>query len=365
MATISIQKFQSYWRSLYKGDMEIPFSERLLSFLCYHTDVGQIPRGNARSLSPASSHCNAINWRKAITGCYWCSNANTSCQGICCSPLCLLYFHEWCVLKVNKTTQSAICLLPGCEEEKVDKCYNVCSEKHNKEYTEKYYIISQSNDISITSPKWYIDRTKQMPHLLSTTDSRISHTIISKNDIIVETTGNRPVIDEFESMVSQVQNKMNTYFSQLIKTLMSRQDELNSELDEILTNYRQQREKIKELKKLNKLHTKMYSRSTVKEVLDDVTVRVETELSCLKENIPICVEFEWDRRYAKKASKLGTLTHSVSPKPNPSPTRISIASILFPQETQKIQPLPQYYPIPRLSFPPTYNTFKTFTPRMI
>ena len=177
MATISIQKFQSNWRSLYKGDMEIPFSERLLSILCYHTDVGQIPRGNARSMSPASSHCNAINWKKAITGCYLCSNASTSCQGICCSPLCLLYFHEWCVLKVNNTTQSAICLLPGCEEEKVDKCYNVCSEKHNKEYTEKYYIISQSNDISITSPKWYIDRTEQIPQ------KRLDETKMEDHDV--------------------------------------------------------------------------------------------------------------------------------------------------------------------------------------
>ena len=94
----------------------------------------------------------------------------------------------------------------------------------------------------------------------------------------------------------------------------------------------------------------------MKEVLDDVTVRVETELSSLKENIPICVEFEWNQKYAKEASKLGTLTHSVSTKPNPSPTRISNAPIRFTQETQKIQPLSQAYLIQSLSLPPPYNT---------
>ena len=88
MATISIQKFQSYWRSVYKGELEIPFSEQLLSILFYQTDVGQIPRGKAQSISPASSHCNDINWKKAIPGCYWCSNDNTAHQGICCSPNC-------------------------------------------------------------------------------------------------------------------------------------------------------------------------------------------------------------------------------------------------------------------------------------
>ena len=159
MATISIQKFQSYWRSVYKGELEIPFSERLLSILFYQTDVGQIPRGKAQSISPASSHCNDINWKKAIPGCYWCSNGNTGHQGICCSPNCLLYFHEWCVRKVKETTESAVCLLPGCEEENVDKHHSVCSEIHKREYLERYSIV----DGAISSPKWYIDRAVQMP----------------------------------------------------------------------------------------------------------------------------------------------------------------------------------------------------------
>ena len=157
MATASIQKFRSYWSTVYKGDMEIPFSERLLSILYYHTDVGQIPRGKARFLSPASSHCSDINWKKAVIGCYWCSNANTSHQGICCSPACLIHFHEWCVLKVNKTTRFSICLLPGCEEEMIDKSWNVCCQKHSDEYSEKYAIVSQDNDVVISSPKWYAD----------------------------------------------------------------------------------------------------------------------------------------------------------------------------------------------------------------
>ena len=43
MATISIQKFQSYWRSVYKGELEIPFSEQLLSILFYQTDRSDTP----------------------------------------------------------------------------------------------------------------------------------------------------------------------------------------------------------------------------------------------------------------------------------------------------------------------------------
>ena len=164
MATISIQKFQSHWRSIFEGDMEIPFSERLLSILFYHTDVGQIPRGKAVSISPASSHCNDINWKRIIKGCYWCSNTDTSCQGICCSPACLIYFHEWCVRKVNKTTEYSICLFPGCGEENLDKRCSVCCEKHSKDYTDRYSIIPQHSDTSITFPKWYIDRTEQISH---------------------------------------------------------------------------------------------------------------------------------------------------------------------------------------------------------
>ena len=165
MATISIQKFQSHWKSIFEGDMEIIFSERLLSILFYHTDVGQIPRGKATSTSPASSHYNDINWKRIIKGCYWCSNTDTSCQGICCSPACLFYFHEWCVLKVNKTTEYSLCLFPGCGEENLDKRCSICCEKHIKDYTDRYSIIPQHSDASIIlSPKWYIDRTEQISH---------------------------------------------------------------------------------------------------------------------------------------------------------------------------------------------------------
>ena len=321
MATISIQKFQSYWRSVYKGELEIPFSEQLLSILFYQTDVGQIPRGKAQSISPASSHCNDINWKKAIPGCYWCSNGNTGHQGICCSPNCLLYFHEWCVRKVKETTESAVCLLPGCEEENVDKHHSVCSEGHKREYLERYSIV----DSAISSPKWYIDRAVPMPqnksdvtmmdesNSLNSSSSNSSCNYVTR-DFTHKTNVSRLVVNEFENIASAVQNKIKVYFSQLIETLTNRQAELISELEKTVCRYKQQREKIIELEKLNKLHKEMYSQTTVKTVLDDITVRVESELSSLKESILTSVEFEWNQSYAKEASKLGKLIHRVSSK---------------------------------------------------
>ena len=80
----------------------------------------------------------------------------------------------------------------------------------------------------------------------------------------------------------------------------------------------------------------MYSHSTVKEVLDDITVRVETELSSLKNKILLSVEFEWNQKYAKEASKLGKLIQSVS---SPSKTSKDIVVDLYPCE----QPAKGYF----------------------
>ncbi|KAI6656939.1 hypothetical protein LOD99_16241 [Oopsacas minuta] len=158
-----INKFQSYWRSAFKGDFEIPFSERLLSILYYHTDVGKIPRLQGPSISPASSYCSDVNWKKAIFGCYWCSCPDTSHQCICCSNACLIHFHEWCVRKVNMSTRFVICLLPGCDKEMIDKSLMVCCQEHFSDYSAKYSIVSQNSDKILYSPKWYIEKSEQLP----------------------------------------------------------------------------------------------------------------------------------------------------------------------------------------------------------
>ena len=180
-------KFQSYWKSVFKGEFEIPFSERLLSILYYHTDVGKVPRGPG-TISPASSHFSDVNWKRGIVGCYWCSCASTTQQGICCSHSCLIHFHEWCVRKVNLTTRFVICLLPGCEEEVIDKSVMVCCQEHFDNYSAKYAIVSQTSDIILSSPKWYIEKPEQLPKQRITdtpTDMEVDVTdsVISKTRI--------------------------------------------------------------------------------------------------------------------------------------------------------------------------------------
>ena len=152
MATNVASKFQGHWQKQYKGDFEIQFSERLLCLLYYHTDVGLIPRSKGRpDISPASSQCSKFNFKKAIEGCYWCSEVTTSHQAICCSSGCLVLFHEWCVCKVNKTRFN-ICKYPGCASDEITTPTECC-KVHEAEYSNRYGII-QSNK-NLQDPKWY------------------------------------------------------------------------------------------------------------------------------------------------------------------------------------------------------------------
>ena len=114
-------------------------------------------------------------------------------------------------------------------------------------------------------------------------------------------------MDDFEKEAITVRSKIEQYFSHLIQALKKRQTRLISELDDIISSYKQQRVKIEELEKLNEQHRKRLSSSSVEEILNGFIDKTETELSSLKEKTPITVRFEWNQKYAREASKLGKL----------------------------------------------------------
>ena len=124
---------------------------------------------------------------------------------------------------------------------------------------------------------------------------------------------------DFEVEVSAIRSKIEEYFSHLIETLKKRRTKLISELNEILSNYKQQQMKIKDLEKLNKQHREIYFSSSVKEILNDFINKTKTELSSLKEKTSVTVEFEWNKKYAREASEVGKLeTKYLNPKPCPN-----------------------------------------------
>ena len=119
-------------------------------------------------------------------------------------------------------------------------------------------------------------------------------------------------VEDFETVAANVRVKIDTYFSQLLEIIRNRQTNLISELDEILSRYRQGRarlrDKVRELEEIKKYHEDRYSSSTVKHLQDEILNRINSELAELREEASsMSVEFEWSQDYARDASKIGKL----------------------------------------------------------
>ena len=123
---------------------------------------------------------------------------------------------------------------------------------------------------------------------------------------------------DFEKEASEIKNKIQTYFSQLIITITNRQVKLMTEVDEILSEYRKERDrvrkKMRELEEMKKYHEELYSTSTFKNLQDDILSRIKGELAAMKQETmdSMVIEFEWNKNYVTVAEELGTLeTYSI------------------------------------------------------
>ena len=343
MATNNITVFQTYWENKLEVKFEIPFSERLLGLLYFNTDVGLIPRGQLE-LSLASSYDNSLNWSMPIQGCYWCSFDDTSHQAICCSFDCLYLFHEWCIRKVNDTTQFSLCILPGCEEElERDSQFESCSEAHFRIYNAEYGMLLLNG----TNPHWYRNALEQQPmqsmvpqstedelkldteinseFKLDTEissefklDTEISSEFKLETEISSEfkleteiSSDGFSLNEDFETAAANVRTKIDTYFSQLLETIRNRQTNLISKLNDSLSRYRLERvtlrNKVRELEGKERYYTESTpSKYSIIVQRSDAELLVQLRRD-REYHETMRVEFEWSRKYAREASKIGYL----------------------------------------------------------
>ena len=136
---------------------EIDFSEGLLKTLYYETDIGSIrPRG-AETDDSLPKYKDNPNWKKHISGCYWCLRERTHVQGICCSKECIYYLHEWCVERAELFQVRRFCKRPGCDNPPYRQDYSCCSKTHQNEYTELYKWVGREslNRLTKKGPPWY------------------------------------------------------------------------------------------------------------------------------------------------------------------------------------------------------------------
>ena len=123
-------------------------------------------------------------------------------------------------------------------------------------------------------------------------------------------------MEDFEVEADKVRKKIQSYFSQLIDAIKSRKAHLISELDKILSRYRQEREKrrgkVEELEKLIKHYESLRSSSKVKDLNDEILSRVKRELSEIKDEkkIHYKIEFGCKPKDIIKAGKFGELTYT-------------------------------------------------------
>ena len=118
--------------------------------------------------------------------------------------------------------------------------------------------------------------------------------------------------EDFELEASNVRTKIQTYFTQLIEVIRQRQSQLTSELDEIISHYRLERirvrGKVNELEKMKKFHEDLRFSSSIGDIHSELLSKIDSELTQLKHNSSMTVEFEWTREFARNANKIGKLT---------------------------------------------------------
>ena len=162
--------------------------------------------------------------------------------------------------------------------------------------------------------------------------------------------------EDFESLASSVKTKIQTYFSQLIEVIKQRQSKLTSELDEIISHYRLERDKIKELEEMKKYHEELYTNSTFKELQDDILSRIKTEITEMKERTKgkMVLDFEWNQKYARDANELGKLNSSDvinTPKNTPVINNVFAPSLDFKATKPLDKPSMSSLSSPNKNFP--------------
>ena len=168
--------------------------------------------------------------------------------------------------------------------------------------------------------------------------------------------------EDFETEASKIRTKIETYFSQLIEVIKLRKSTLISELDNILSRYRKEREmnrnQMRELEKMRKFHEELYSTSTFKNLQDDVLSSIDTELATLIQTMDsIVIEFEWNQKYASEANNIGKLTSNAIYSAQPLQFRHSSS---VSKDTDPIPPTrPRYSNLPqkpKQGTQPNYNS---------
>ena len=164
--------FLNYW-GYYRKDVfgqaigavgiNFQFSEELLKSLYYETDVGSIPRGvNSHRTTSTPQYADSKNWKYHIHGCYWCVGEVKTADflGIFCSRKCLVYFHDWCIERVEFFTNKRFCRLLGCDKilHNQDKPYCSVSDQAKFDAAVRQFPDHQKllKYIVRSGPSWYV-----------------------------------------------------------------------------------------------------------------------------------------------------------------------------------------------------------------
>ena len=137
------------------------FSEGLVKSLYYETDVGSIPRGINFHKTTTAQYADSKNWKYPIHGCYWCVEKvkTTDFLGIFCSRECLIYFHDWCIEKVEFFTNKRFCRLLGCDKILHNRDKPYCSGSDEGKFDAAFLQFSDYQklfkSVVRSGPNWY------------------------------------------------------------------------------------------------------------------------------------------------------------------------------------------------------------------
>ena len=123
---------------------------------------------------------------------------------------------------------------------------------------------------------------------------------------------NSTVDSDFETDLAIIGYKIETYFSSLIDLIAKRRNDLLSELDEVLTEFLEEKRKIEErrqeLEEMLRYHEDRSFSPNVRELQDSFLSRIRNELSEVSNHkAKKTIRFEWNPKYVREASKIGIL----------------------------------------------------------
>ena len=142
--------------------IKFQFSEGLLKSLYYETDVGSIPRGiNFHKTTSTPQYADSKNWKYPIHDCYWCVEKVKTADflGIFCSRECLVYFHDWCIERVEFFTNKRFCRLLGCDKILHNRDKPYCSGSDEGKFDAAFSQFSDYQklfkSVIRSGPNWY------------------------------------------------------------------------------------------------------------------------------------------------------------------------------------------------------------------